>query len=357
MEEQYENLNDQITIDIYFSFLWWGQSQFTTVDEYHVELTIEDELNAFGNSSDALPENINVIDLIEEDDWERFDDISEDMEMIDSAENTTDSSSESDKDEDKNSYSESEIKMLAEDSENQSTSPTLTENQIKSSPPEIPVLTESDFEDDVSETEPEGPNIVENDLIAHEKSSNMTSDNGEQVSNTESKPDLGEKNETDLANNEEEIEEELAITLSKESQRCARHFGVAKNRIKFVHNDTLDGKISSQSVVVVKVSGNQSILNLQLGSTGTGSLHGICIFATGNQSHINLEIEATIRGMVYYGLGNQSSGTIELKKDGMIDELLVRLSGNRNHLSLHSHGDLECNNVTVQGKSSGFSCK
>jgi len=139
-----------------------------------------------------------------------------------------------------------------------------------------------------------------------------------------------------------------------ELKACAKLNGVSVDRVKVTGNKS-SASLTSNTVVAIKLSGNQTYLDLNL--AGRGSIAGMCIFVTGNQAIASVNTAVRLGNLIYIGRGNRSSGDIEVKASGEVSNIVADLRGNRASLSIHGEGIYNCNKANVIDKTGGFRCQ
>ena len=107
---------------------------------------------------------------------------------------------------------------------------------------------------------------------------------------------------------------------------------------------------------MVKVTGNHNTADLDL-SKASGSLKGICVFASGNQSTFSARIGVKCGRLVYISRGNQSHGDIHVGAGGSIESQVVDIGGHEGRLDIFGEGDYSEDDAVVRGSSDGYSCQ
>ena len=126
----------------------------------------------------------------------------------------------------------------------------------------------------------------------------------------------------------------------------------------FSTSDFEDLGIPSEYDQFKDVYENELLGNLAINNSSS-NLKGICVFAAGNQSRVNLNIGANLQGLVYYGVGNGTSGSAVIDEDsGSLNNLLVNLKGNDNSFGIVTNGVFNCSKSFINKNGKGlFSCR
>ena len=217
-----------------------------------------------------------------------------------------------------------------------------------------PMTPDDEFLDDIDPDSERDDSSGEPDPSSDSNSDTSSDPNGSDDDGASGSPDSSEPSENDDSSgssNDDDVPDESAIAA------CGAQFK-GKPKIKFVqYRKVKNPKISSQDIIVLKLNGNQPVLNLNLNGKSGDSVKGICLFLTGNQSTVKIETNIEIRGLVYIARGNQPSLEVETVDQGSITSMYANLSGNNSSLILRGNGNYPCGFVKTAGNSPSFDCQ
>ncbi len=162
--------------------------------------------------------------------------------------------------------------------------------------------------------------------------------------------DESAEQESDFADGAEQL-------TTAEFNRCVSHFG-GRSRVVVVGNKVDRAlAITSNTIVAIKITGNQGRMDLNLASHGDLQVKGICVFAAGNQARFNAKLGGTVGKMVYYGRGNRSQGNVTVAAGGAIESIYVDLAGNQSAFNISGDGDYTCPaGVKLRGNNTSTTC-
>lgn len=162
--------------------------------------------------------------------------------------------------------------------------------------------------------------------------------------------------EEGVSNTKPRITENLP---GNETSICAAHFRVGTENIVEVekNNDKAPIAIESGSIIAIKVTGNQTMMNITIKGTTASDLKGVCLFLTGNSTTVDFTTLANLSGLVYYGRGNETEGRIFIGEGATIGQSVVDLRGNNNKLVMEGMGENCSNVISKESNTGGFSCK
>ncbi len=116
--------------------------------------------------------------------------------------------------------------------------------------------------------------------------------------------------------------------------------------------------ITSDTIVAIKVAGNQGRMDLNLSGAADLKVKGICVFVSGNQSSFSANFGAAVGKLVYYGRGNQSKGIVNVSSAGKVANMYADLAGNQASFSISGEGSKSCPVPSrVRGKDSAVRCE
>lgn len=202
-------------------------------------------------------------------------------------------------------------------------------------------------EADTSSTASDANTSVNTETIGDSGTSDGNSSSVGTAANTDSSGSSGDEQKSGNSD-----DGQLLSPNPAEIKACAKFNGVGAGSVKVV-GDKSSASITSNSVVAIKVAGNQS--NLDLSLRGKGSIAAICIFVTGNRGTASVTLGVGLGNFIYVGRGNGSSGDVNVIEGGSIANIAADLGGNGASLSIH--GSANCGTARIHGNGSAFICK
>jgi len=140
-----------------------------------------------------------------------------------------------------------------------------------------------------------------------------------------------------------------------EIRSCMALTGASASDIVRVNGNETSVSLKSSSVVAVRVTGNQSQVNLNFAKT-SGTIRGICVFASGNQSQVTATIGMTVERVVFVTRGNQCKGNFNVLSTGKVISQVVDIAGNDSTFTIAGDGQYSASSAIVRGNSGGFIC-
>ena len=155
-----------------------------------------------------------------------------------------------------------------------------------------------------------------------------------------------------------ESDNEASIPSESDIDLCSRHFRVNSTKVKGVNfqNGSSLG-VGDGEIMAIKLTGNQTRLDLNLVGNEDQIIRGICVFMAGNRSQLNLNAQIDLGGLVYYGRGNRSTGAINIAEGHRLTKLYVDLAGANPQLTLSGAGEYPCDPVRLRNKKAEFHCQ
>jgi hypothetical protein len=132
--------------------------------------------------------------------------------------------------------------------------------------------------------------------------------------------------------------------------------GQSAEKIVIVNSETKPD-IMANSVLAIKLAGNQTQVTLDLVGAAGVSLRSICVFATGNQPQFTLNNAVTLEQMVYIGRGNQSKGVVTVAEGASVGNLFGSLAGNAASLHMSGAGTYDCSNMILKNSKAELVCE
>ncbi|RYZ54734.1 MAG: hypothetical protein EOP07_15480 [Proteobacteria bacterium] len=137
---------------------------------------------------------------------------------------------------------------------------------------------------------------------------------------------------------------------------CSKLFrGKAKNiRLVRASDASSSLRTGANTVLAVRLSGNQSQLKLNIG--GTEKLAGLCIVATGNQPQSDISSSADIGQIVYVARGNKSQAHFAFTS-ARLDSAFVDLRGHAHRVSFKGIGPETCDTIDPDQSQTSIQCE
>jgi len=173
--------------------------------------------------------------------------------------------------------------------------------------------------------------------------------NGDNTGLTES---AGSNADADLSRSDDV----LGSVSKGELDLCARLTGSDVDRIHVMGNNNQQ-RITANSVVAAKVTGNRSSFTLNLQGDENTYVRGICIFVAGNQGSANVNVGVHLGQLLFVARGNRGSGSVHVQEGGRIDQVVSSLSGNATRLNVSGPGRFVCGESRVSGNAEGVNCQ
>ena len=156
-------------------------------------------------------------------------------------------------------------------------------------------------------------------------------------------PEADDDSESDRDDDDAEIRSCMALT------------GASAADIVRVSGNETSVTLKSSSVVAVRVTGNQNQVNLNF-AKASGTIRGICVFASGNQSRVTATIGMTVERVVFVARGNQCKGEFNVLTSGKVNSQVVDIAGNGSTFTISGDGEYSASSAVVRGNSGGFIC-
>jgi hypothetical protein len=211
-------------------------------------------------------------------------------------------------------------------------------------------------EDGVSE---DGNVDSADDVVAEDGSADEGSEGGaveESSGTTDSGTTSGGKKPT-FGGSDKDFDDDTNAVTDSEAARCAKHFNTSAGKIKIAGKSKREAlNVDASSVVAIKLSGNQSRLDLSLDSVSGAAVRGLCIFQSGNQTSAHIEISTNIKNFVYYARGNQPTGDIVLTGGAVLENSYFSLAGNGASIRFASDAG-QCPSASIRGNGAEFICE
>lgn len=138
------------------------------------------------------------------------------------------------------------------------------------------------------------------------------------------------------------------------AKACSKHFkGIGSKIVVLSAGDSVQSlSLSSQTVLAVRLTGNQPSLNLALAAGQP--LAGLCIVMRGHESTLQLNNGATVKKMVYMAAGDQSKGDIQFSNG--LEASYIELTGHDAQLNLRGVDASVCDSARLRNHSAKIYC-
>lgn len=138
------------------------------------------------------------------------------------------------------------------------------------------------------------------------------------------------------------------------AKACSQHFkGTASKVVVLSAGESAQSlTLSPQTVLAVRLTGNQQSLNLALAAGQ--SLAGLCLVLRGHESSIQLSSGAAVKKMVYLAAGDQSKGDIQFANG--LEASTIELTGHQAQLNLRGVNSSVCNAARLRNHSAKINC-
>lgn len=127
-----------------------------------------------------------------------------------------------------------------------------------------------------------------------------------------------------------------------DKEKCAKTLGLNAQDITdaFKLSKSTDAKeIKSNGAILVKLTGNETKLDLKVAGADAATLKGICVFLAGNKSQLSLKLAGIkLEKLAYVGRGNQTKLAVDTAKDAEIVAAEIDLKGNDSSISYSGEG-------------------
>jgi hypothetical protein len=138
------------------------------------------------------------------------------------------------------------------------------------------------------------------------------------------------------------------------AKACSQHFkGTASKIVVLSAGESAQTlTLGSQTVLAVRITGNQQALNLTLAEGQP--LAGLCLVLRGHESSIQLTSGAAVKKMVYLAAGDQSSGSIQFSNG--LEASYIELTGHEAQLDMLGVDDNVCKAARLRNHSAQIRC-
>lgn len=201
------------------------------------------------------------------------------------------------------------------------------------------------------------------ETVGNEKSQSASESAGKEkdkIAKTDEEGETEDEAETEEEAESEEENEEKAVKEPTEAEiaQCSKHFDEDVKGLKISGNKNT-AEISKADIVAVRLTGNQSSVNILLTSDGEGteSIKGVCIIATGNKPATNLVLtDVNVGKVVYMASGNSSTAAFEVSEESTMTDFEANLKGKDHSLSVSGDGTYSCEKISSKGKDANVTC-
>lgn len=115
--------------------------------------------------------------------------------------------------------------------------------------------------------------------------------------------------------------------------------------------------LGAYDILVFKITGNMSKLNLKIDGSEERALKGVCFFLTGNQSQLDFELDVDLDAMYYWSRGNQAVANITVNDNASFDDIMIDMNGNSGDLTIDGAGSYSCDNALTRGNKQSITCE
>lgn len=181
-----------------------------------------------------------------------------------------------------------------------------------------------------------------------------------------------------LLENDETKDENEEGNAGKDVSKCGESFGTAAKVVSVTGNKATV-TIEPAAVMAIKISGNQNEVRVRIraldaaatpspsptptsetgGNTNAAkpTLDGLCFLVSGNQARARVDVENfRLKRFALHASGNKPRVRLEVAKEGVVDDVTARITGNEGRLEIGGEGTFTCPNASVTGNGTSVQC-